>query len=195
MIRFIATLSVFTLLFSYQHALACSCRTGGYWVSEFLEDKTVFEGQVLQTKWIKPGSTEFGFGNNAETKFEVSSSYKGKLHSTPKIKHHSQGPACGMFYIMGSEVIVTAYTNSAGELTTNSCTSNAVPVSTLMDYFEKGLDTYIPSHWDCTLETKSDKDDPKNCYFWSDEAAQERQKNERERWRKKRVLASEKNKE
>ena len=90
---------------------------------------------------------------------------------------------------MGSEALVIASMNNSDILSTSSCTSNAVPESTLLDYLENNIDVYIPSRWDCPEEQIVNKDDPKNCYFWSDEAAKERQKAVAKRWRDKRDKA------
>ena len=185
MFRLVATLFILGFLLLSQTAHACSCAQGGYWVSEFVEDKVIFEGQVLQTKWL--GKEKNGYpSGNSETSFKIIKSLLGQTKSRTVVRHHSDGAACGMLFVMGSDSVVIANEANDGALRTNSCTSNAVPESTLLDYFEKGIDQYIPSWRECPEEQIDNKKDPKNCNFWSEEAAEQRQEAMIERWRKKR---------
>ena len=164
-------------------------------MSEFVEDKVIFEGQVLQTKWLPNTSTERPYRNNSETTFRVITNLKGSSPSSIKVQHRSEGASCGVMYGMGHELLITAYTTKGGELATGLCTENAIPQITLLNYFEKKIDTYIPSRWECEEEHIANIDDPKNCYFLSDEAVKLRQEAIAERWRQKRDAARKKRKE
>ncbi|MEP3889344.1 MAG: hypothetical protein ABJN69_02685 [Hellea sp.] len=159
-------------------------------MSEFVEDKVIFEGQVLGTIWL--GDETDSPMENSETTFKLIKPYIGPSNSKTKVQHHSQGPACGMYYVMGNKSLITAYKNSKDAITTNSCTSNAVPEITLLDYFENNNDIYIPSRRECPDEQIDNLDDPKNCHFWSDEAAKQRREAMNLRWRKKREEAKKK---
>jgi len=185
---------VFMLTLSFQVAHACSCAHGGYWVSEFVEDKIIFEGQVLQTKWLDKEESGHPF-DNSETTFKTTKSLIGNTKARTVVRHHSDGAACGMFFTMGSDRVVITYKTDDGAYRTDSCTSNAVPQSTLLDYFENDTDTYIPSRRECPKEQINNVDDPKNCHFWSDEAERERQDTMISRWRKKRDEALKKSQE
>ena len=94
---FIILISSFFFL-TAQTAHACSCAQGGYWVSEFVEDKVIFEGKPLLTRWLDEDAKERVFRNNAETTFKITKTFKGRLLAETHIQHHSQGPACGMLY-------------------------------------------------------------------------------------------------
>lgn len=166
-------------------AQACSCGYGGYWVSEFVEDKVVFEGQALQSTWREDISrSQFRYGT-AETKFTVLKPLKDIELTEVLILHDIyDGASCGINYELGRKHIVIASYGYDGALNTSSCASNAVPEINLLEYFEQNKDVYIPSVWDCTDEQISNPNDPKNCYFLSDAAATERREKMKLRWEK-----------
>ncbi|WP_416878596.1 hypothetical protein [Litorimonas sp.] len=153
-------------------AYACSCSYGGYWVSDFVQNKVVFRGQVLKSEWLGEYVAENGRPrlNDAETTFRVLTPLKKAPLGEIKIKHSSTGNSCGMNFAMGERDFVTAYEGEGDKIVTNSCTLNAVDEITLLNYFEKGEDVYIPSWNECSEEQIANPQDPKNCYYLSIEA-------------------------
>ncbi len=180
-------LSIFTLFaisFFATNAQACSCSYGGYWVSEFVEDKVIFEGQASESTWrenINLSPYEYG---SVETKFMTVKPLKGEVPSEMFILHRENEASCGINYGLGRKHVVIASYGDDDALYASLCTSNAVPEITLLEYFETNTDVYIPSHWDCSDEQISNPNDPKNCYFLSDAAAAERREKMRMRWEK-----------
>lgn len=157
-------------------ASACSCLYGGYWVSDFVQNKVVFRGQVLKSERLGEYVAENGRPrlNDAETTFRVLTPLKKAPLGEIKIKHSSTGNSCGMNFAMGERDFVTAYEGEGGKIVTSSCTLRAVDEITLLNYFEKGEDIYIPSWDECTEDQIANPQDPKNCYYLSGEASQAR---------------------
>lgn len=157
-------------------ASACFCLYGGYWVSDFVQNKVVFRGQVLKSEWLGEYVAENGQPrlNDAETTFRVLTPLKKAPLGEIKIKHSSTGNSCGMNFAMGERDFVTAYEGEGGKIVTSSCTLNAVDEITLLNYFEKGEDVYIPSWDECTDEQIDNPQDPKNCHYLSAEVEQAR---------------------
>jgi len=152
-------------------------------VSEFVENKVVFKGRALETKWL--GEAPMGYRPaSAETKFSVIMPLTETKSHHVTVKHHSQGAACGMPFLMGEKITVIASLRDDGEFYTSSCTFDAVPEITLLEYFEQGKDIYLPSTWDCSDEQMNNPDDPKNCFFWSIEAENDRREKMKARWNK-----------
>lgn len=184
-------------LASAEIAAACSCAYGGYSVSEFLEKSVVFEGRVLSSKWLGDAKDRPPI-DDAVTEFELGYDFKGNVpafftHIT--VQHGSYEAGCGISFPMGSQEIIVAEDLGNGRFTTNYCSMKVVPQMTLIDYLENGTDTYIPDSWNCTDAKIADKNDPDNCHFLSDAAANERRKRLRLRqiaiWDKLRVEKAE----
>lgn len=170
-------LCLFVLIFSAlaNSSYACSCAYGGYWVSDFVKDKVVFKGQVLKSEWV---GDEHSDGRprytNSKTTLRLIKSYRNVPSGDLVLEHHSDGAACGFYYPMGFETLILANQRQNNALYTGSCTLNAVDEITLLNYFEKGEDVYIPSWDECTEEQIANPQDPKNCHYMSDEAQQRR---------------------
>jgi len=172
-------------------ALACSCAYGGYWVSDFVKDKTVFEGQAIMTKWLgerPPGKPRF---YNSETTFKVKQPFWNVSNEEVKLFHSSQdGASCGINFSMGRNSLVIAYPFKENNFGVSSCTLNAVEEITLINYLENNIDVYIPSWHECSEAQIKNPQDPKNCHYLSTSAAQERSsqasKRRRAIWEKRR---------
>lgn len=157
-------------------ANACTCAYSGFWVSDFVKDRIVFDGQVLRSEWLGVYVAENGQprSNDAETTFQVITPLKDAPLGEIKIKHGSTGISCGMNFAMGDRDVVTAHEGEGGKLVTDICALERIDEITLLNYFEKGEDVYIPSWGECTEEQIANPQDPKNCYYLSGEASQAR---------------------
>jgi hypothetical protein len=171
-------------------AYACSCAYGGYWVSDFVKDKTVFEGRPKMTQWLgerQPGNYRL---YNSKTSFLIANPVWNISEAEVSLAHSSEDAAsCGINFSMGVEILVVAYLYENELLRTSSCTANAVDEITLINYFEKDIDLYIPSLKECSEEQIKDPKDPKNCFYLSMQAEQERSieasKRRRAKWKEK----------
>ena len=153
-------------------ANACTCAYSGFWVSDFVKDRIVFDGQVLRSEWLGEYVAENGQprSNDAETTFQVITPLKDAPLGEIKIKHGSTGNSCGMNFAMGDRDIVTAHEGEGGKLVTNICALERIDEITLLNYFEKSEDVYIPSWNECSEEQIANPQDPKNCHYLSIEA-------------------------
>lgn len=181
-------LSIVLALFIYaalsNAAYACSCSSsGGYFVSDFIKDKVIFEGRVLSAKWLED-DTENDF-INSETTFDTLHPFWNTFNGNISIYHHSNGATCGMTFPMGYETLVIAYEYKQDLMQTDVCTHNLIPKITIINYFEKGIDIYIPKRNECSETQIDNPEDPKNCYFWSKEAEEERFN---ESWERRRAI-------
>lgn len=171
-------------------ASACSCAYGGYWVSDFVKDKVVFEGRAISSQWLGNDSWRQIVDHTAETNFRVLQPYHNVSTHKITIGHDTYGASCGLIFGMGHERLVITYNNKKDALRTNSCSANAVNEITLIKYFEQNIDTYIPSPSECTDEQITNPEDSKNCYYLSSQAAETRQEEMSERryakWKSKR---------
>jgi len=163
-------------------------------VSDFVKNKVVFEGQVIRSEWLGERDRGELRSSDAETTFDLINPYKDVMTDEIKVRHNTDSAACGMFYNMGSERLVITLKSDENLLHTNSCTSNAVSEITLLNYFEKGEDIYIPSWDECSEEQIANPNDPKNCYYLSAEAAQKRHDAWFARWYERRATFEDTNK-
>lgn len=156
-------------------ALACSCAYGGYWVSDFVKDKIIFEGRADKTEWLGKRQTRRPRGYNTRTSFQITNPLWNTSTSKISLVHSSEdGGSCGMNFSMGIETLVVAHSFEDHLFRTSTCTLNAVDEITLFNYFEKNIDVYIPSLHECSETQIQNPKDAKNCYYWSRKAEQER---------------------
>lgn len=187
-----AILTIITLLLSLtvsSAAYACSCSYGGYWVSDFVKDKTIFEGRAVKAEWLGQSPPGQYRSYNSETSFQITKPFWNASASKVTLLHSSEdGASCGMNFSMGVDVLIVATSYEDNILRTSTCTANAIDEITLINYFENNIDVYIPSWDECSEAQIKTPKDPKNCYYLSTRAAQERNteasKRRRASWKK-----------
>lgn len=123
---------------------ACSCITQRTIPEKVDATPYIFHGRVKKRRW-----SGVPFFSNKKTTFEVIKKYKGDL-KTRVIVYHSKdlGGNCGIDFGYKEELLVFAYQQENGKLSTGSCAFHSLfSDQQFIEYFEKGLDssalTYI----------------------------------------------------
>ena len=123
----LAVASLLTLLSSAQ-ALACSCALPASPVAHIENAEIIFHGKVINAFTDRRGL-------EGRTTFEVLETWKGVESETITLEHYIPGPSCGVWFDLGSEHLIFAYTHD-DKITTNSCTLLPVELQRQKDYDE-----------------------------------------------------------
>jgi hypothetical protein len=105
--------------------------------SEWVEDKVVFWGRPLETKWNGPSKSGFA---EAYTNIEVIEEIKGKLPRKIKVYHDINGASCGVFFQLGTIQLIVLPESSTRNFHTSSDIEDAVSKIVVSAYVNDGVD-------------------------------------------------------
>ena len=143
LLRFILSLTF--ALISGAPAWACSCvGIENKPVSEQIHSNAIFVGRAIQSRYYPEGNEVTG---KAITKFEVEKSINGQFGQTVEIIHNQNGAACGRYFEFGHiELIMADKINN--QYYTSDC-SYILPEMMVINFFEKGENPTLMTHWKC----------------------------------------------
>lgn len=158
-------------------ANACSWASPEGMTSQWVEDKVVFWGRAVETKWNRSNNGEFS-NFQAITRIEVLQSVRGKLPQKIDVYHSMNIASCGVVFHMGTIELFALPKQEDGKFSTESFIEEAVNKHVLFAYFDEGKDLPLSEITDyrnslymdsSPCETKADNNAPyPNFCKWED---------------------------
>lgn len=107
--------------------------------SEWVEDKIIFWGRPIETKWDKSGKNDIP-EFNIYTTIEVVEQVKGRVPRRVRVYHAQNGAACGTNFSLGAIGLIVIPEKSQGTFRTGSYISDVASEVVLSAYFTDGID-------------------------------------------------------
>lgn len=133
----ILPLLIFIWLTSPAHACDWSPPKG--MTSDWVEDKVIFWGRPIETKWDKSTKSDWP-AFNIYTTIEVVEEVKGKLPKKIKVNHAIDGSSCGTYFDLGSIQLIVVPQKEHGRFVTGSYIKDAVNKFVVSAYVNDGVD-------------------------------------------------------
>ena len=155
------------------NANACSWASPAGITSKWVEDKVVFWGRPIETKWNKLSNDELT-NFQAVTRIEVLEPVKGKIPKTINVHHSMIAASCGVVFQMGNIELFALPKQQNGVFSTESHVEEAVSKHILFAYFNEGEDIPLKEIADlknsfymdsspCEKGDENQKDKPSYC--------------------------------
>jgi len=107
--------------------------------SDWVEDKVIFWGRPIETKWDKSTKSDWP-AFNIYTTIEVVEEVKGKLPKKIKVNHAIDGSSCGTYFDLGSIQLIVVPQKEHGRFVTGSYIKDAVNKFVVSAYVNDGVD-------------------------------------------------------
>ncbi|WP_026941580.1 hypothetical protein [Hellea balneolensis] len=131
------SLPIIISLWASSNAYACSWGYPDGMTSEWVEDKVVFWGRPLETKWNK---SREGVSPETYTNIEVIEEIRGTLPHKIKVYHHMNGANCGIYFQLGKIQLIVLPKSNNHNFKTSSIIEESVSKTIVSAYVNDGID-------------------------------------------------------
>jgi len=122
---------------------ACDWTPPDGMTSDWVENKVVFWGRPIETKWDKSSKSDWP-AYNIYTTIEVVEEVQGNLPKKIKVNHAIDGSSCGTYFDLGSIQLIVVPQKEHGRFLTGSYIKDAVNKFVVSAYITDGIDLPLP---------------------------------------------------